>query len=200
MSTEIRRDIQSKGEKSAFKQVGEATFVLNPTFTVLDQRREEREEEKRETELETETISRQYVGKAGEHFVQSELLFRGYNASIMPVDEGIDIIAIKEERQFDIQVKTSHEQNKKHNIRVTVSSFSRNDSGRTFYAFVLRGNDTHTLIFPYHVLQRYIDQGDITVDSSNKYKIEIRIEGNKYYLGKKMDDVSYYVDKWDSIK
>lgn len=48
-----------------------------------------------------------FYGKGGEFSVVSELLFRGYNASIMSVDEGIDITASKGDKFFFIQVKTS---------------------------------------------------------------------------------------------
>lgn len=117
----------------------------------------------------------------------------------MPVDEGLYLVATKGKDLFNIQVKTSQEQSGKHNIHITVSSFKKNDSGQTFYAFVLRGKETHTFVFPYHLLQRFID-GDIPVDSTNRYKIEIRAEADRYYLGKKRHDVSYYKDKWDAIK
>lgn len=51
-----------------------------------------------ETEVRSESegeFSTQYTGRVGEHRVVSELLFRGYNASIMSVDEGLDIVATR---------------------------------------------------------------------------------------------------------
>lgn len=48
-----------------------------------------------------------FCGKGGEFAVVSELLFRGYNASIMSADEGVDITASKGDKFFFIQVKTS---------------------------------------------------------------------------------------------
>ncbi len=38
----------------------------------------------------------------------SEMLFRGFNASIMSVDTGLDIIATKDNKLFGVQVKTSN--------------------------------------------------------------------------------------------
>ena len=58
-------------------------------------------------------INTQYVGKAGEMAVFSELLFYGYNASIMSVDDGIDLVATKDGRFFFIQVKTAISNNDK---------------------------------------------------------------------------------------
>lgn len=51
---------------------------------------------------------RSYIGSAGEMAVCSELLFRGYNISRMAVDDGVDIVAIKNSKTFYIQVKTTH--------------------------------------------------------------------------------------------
>lgn len=47
-----------------------------------------------------------FFGKAGEYAVMSELLFREYNANNMAVDEGIDIVASKDNNFYFIQVKT----------------------------------------------------------------------------------------------
>lgn len=48
-----------------------------------------------------------FIGRAGEYAVMSELLFRGYNANEMSVDDGIDIIASKNNVVYYIQVKTA---------------------------------------------------------------------------------------------
>ncbi len=47
-----------------------------------------------------------YFGKAGEYAVMSELLFMNFNANNMSVDDGIDIIASKDNNFYFIQVKT----------------------------------------------------------------------------------------------
>ena len=54
-------------------------------------------------------VNTQYTGRAGEHAVLSELLFWGFNVSLMAVDDGIDIVASKDNRYFHIQVKTATE-------------------------------------------------------------------------------------------
>lgn len=48
-----------------------------------------------------------FIGKAGECAVMSELLFRGYNANLMMVDDGVDIVASKNNMYYFIQVKTT---------------------------------------------------------------------------------------------
>lgn len=54
------------------------------------------------------SIGTDYIGRAGECAVMSELLFRGYNANRMMVDEGVDIIAVKDNLYYYIQVKTTN--------------------------------------------------------------------------------------------
>lgn len=49
-----------------------------------------------------------YVGTAGEIAVISELMFNGFNANRMMIDEGIDIIATKNNIYRYIQVKTTY--------------------------------------------------------------------------------------------
>lgn len=49
-----------------------------------------------------------YTGTAGEYAVMSELLFQGYNVNSMTVDEGVDIVANKDNHFYFIQVKTAY--------------------------------------------------------------------------------------------
>ena len=52
--------------------------------------------------------STNYTGTAGEYAVMSELLYQGYNVNSMTVDEGVDIVANKDNRFYFIQVKTAY--------------------------------------------------------------------------------------------
>lgn len=84
-------------------------------------------------------VSTGFMGKAGEHAVMSELLFWGYNASLMTVDEGIDIVASKAGRYFHIQVKASSERpDGSFGFKILLKAFLLNQSAQTFYVFVLR--------------------------------------------------------------
>lgn len=49
-----------------------------------------------------------YLGKAGEYAVMSELLLRGYNANSMTIDDGIDVVASKDNIIYYYQVKTTN--------------------------------------------------------------------------------------------
>ena len=84
------------------------------------------------------TVSSQYTGKAGENAVISELLFYGFNASAMAVDDGIDIVASKNNNYFHIQVKTANSTEKAgFGFTIKKSSFTAKDSFQTFYVFVI---------------------------------------------------------------
>lgn len=80
-----------------------------------------------------------FLGKAGEYAVMSELLFWGYNASIMAVDDGIDIVASRYNKFFHIQVKTASKQESgKFFFSISNSSFKKYNSASVFYVFVMR--------------------------------------------------------------
>ncbi len=86
-------------------------------------------------------VSNNFTGKAGEHAVMSELLFWGYNASLMTVDEGIDIVASKDNKYFHVQVKASAERgNGVFGFQVKRKAFELNHSAQTYYVFVMRKN------------------------------------------------------------
>lgn len=86
-------------------------------------------------------VSTNFTGKAGEHAVMSELLFWGYNASLMTVDEGIDIVASKDNKYFHVQVKASTEKSSGvFGFQVKRKAFERNHSAQTYYVFVMRKN------------------------------------------------------------
>lgn len=200
MNAQLSVDIKIKKERSAFVRVKPGIFSLNPNYTEEKQDEEEKGEQAREED--TERVSTQYIGKAGEHLVVSELLFRGYNASIMSVDEGLDIVATKDERLFNIQVKTSTENRYNYYVfDLRISSFERHNRNNTFYIFVLKGRDTNFLILPYVEIQRNIDQNNIlVVNKGTRYRVNIRIREGKLYLGNKENDASYFMNHWDIVK
>ena len=88
-----------------------------------------------------EKVSTLYTGTAGEYAVLSELMFRGYNASVLPVDEGIDVIASKGNSYFHIQVKTANcleARSGDYLFTIKRSAFESNRNSQTFYIFVIR--------------------------------------------------------------
>lgn len=65
-----------------------------------------RKRKKKPAPKDGEMLPTDYVGRAGECAVMSELLFHGYNVNHMMVDDGVDIVAVKNNIYYYIQVKT----------------------------------------------------------------------------------------------
>lgn len=202
MNACITQDIKYEKERSAFKKIKPGIFSLNPNYPELDLKEEEKKEEEEEEEERQETKRTQYIGTAGEHRVVSELLFLEYNASIMSVDEGLDIVATKDKRLFNIQVKTANENKfSKYVSDIRIVSFEKHGSVNTFYIFVLRGKETNFLILPYNEIVKNIQQKNIlTVNKDTRYRTNISIKDGKLYLGKLNNDMSFYLNNWNLIK
>ncbi|HBU11046.1 MAG: hypothetical protein US57_C0001G0036 [Candidatus Moranbacteria bacterium GW2011_GWC2_37_73] len=201
MNSQIIIDIRNKGKKSDFIKTAPSTYVLNPERS--ENKFEQKIEEDEETEDEKIKIESGYTGKAGEHLVCSELLFRGFNASIMSVDVGMDIIATKDNRLFSIQVKTSN-LNKfdTYVFDVRKVSFERHDSGNIFYIFVLHGeNKNDFLILPYHEMEKKVhEKAILEVGHGKRYRVNIKFRDNIVYLGNKDNKMDYYLNNWNMIK
>ena len=205
MNAVITTDIKNKKENSAFIRTEQGYYAINEKFTNQEQKIEEKIEEKEEEKIEEnekETSLTQYIGKAGEHRVVSELLFLGYNASIMSVDEGLDIVATKDNKLFNIQIKTANVN--KFNLYVydiRKISFEKFDAGNTFYVFVLKGKETNFLILSSIEVEKNIKQKNILeVGHGKRYRINLSIRDEKLYLGNKENDLSFYFNNWSLIK
>lgn len=203
MGAQMYMDIKNKGKASDFVQTSKGTFTLNEQKVVIKPTENAINKivEKEKVEDEKIIVEGGYTGKGGEHLVTSELLFRGYNASIMSVDVGVDISAIKDNKFFGIQVKTSNA-NKfdVYNFHIRKVSFDRHNQGNIFYIFVLRGTENKFLILSSSDVERKIKEGAIyAVNNNTGYALLIKIRDNKIFLGSK-HDMNYFLDNWDLIK
>lgn len=174
-------NIDKKGEKKSDTYNGDPTPV-DPTTTL-------------------------FVGKAGECAVMSELLFRGYNANLMIVDDGVDIVASKNNLFFFIQVKTT---TIKDTGRIYASikreRFEAFTHTQIRYIVVARCNisglDTN-LYFVFNnqnidefIFDKVVNRNDSTI------LIKIRIDedkGNKpiLYHDNKEKDITFYMNKFN---
>lgn len=146
--------------------------------------------------------SSNFVGAAGEHAVLSELLFRGYNAAVMTVDEGIDLVASKNNRYFHIQVKTASQIETGFSFSIRKHIFENNDQGTTFYVLLCRSfMSSHFhhdyVILPSSVVATFINTGAIKDTSS----ISIRVSMNEgKFMLNKLVDISKYINNFELIK
>jgi hypothetical protein len=146
------------------------------------------------------SVKTNYTGKAGEHSVLSELLFRGYNASIMTVDEGIDVVASKSNKYFHIQVKTANGQdNSPYTATIRQESFQL--STDIFYIIVLRRAQKRRFINDYIVfssneIRRLIFSKVIKEGANINFRISV--SNDKFFLNGNYD-VTQHVNDFESI-
>lgn len=149
-------------------------------------------------------VSTQFTGKAGEFSVMSELLFFGFNASAMTVDDGIDIVASKEDSYFHIQVKTSNVSAQgKYHFKITQRAFGSKDASTTFYVLVMRviensRNTCEHLIIPSSEIRRLVDRSVIRDGSNISITID-RERGGRFFLNG-IEDISWSLNRYDTIK
>jgi len=137
-------------------------------------------------------VSSQYTGKAGESAVISELLFYGFNASAMAVDDGIDVVASKNNNYFHIQIKTANGSGSVgYGFTIKKSSFAAKDSFQTFYVFVMREKDERRysndyLILPSSQVRQLVEAGVIKDGTALSVRIQKDSRG-RYILNAKQD-------------
>ena len=148
-------------------------------------------------------VSTLYTGKAGEYGLLSELLFQGYNASIMTVDEGIDVVASKGNKYFHIQVKTANcNKYGKFQFTIPAKSYKSNNASTTFYVFITRRLIAGAWRSDYIVFQ----SGDIAkliatgvVAAGKQHSFLVLYEGNRCLLNNG-NDITYHLNNFDPMK
>lgn len=150
-----------------------------------------------------------YLGKAGELAVISELIFRGYNASLMNVDEGIDITASKSSDFYFIQVKTTNFVKDRIYVSIPSNNFVKaNGNAKIFYIIVFRylyenpqTYQNRFLIFSKADIDRFVYNKTVKSDDGN-VQIKIKYENQKLVLYNelKSEPVDYFLDNFASIK
>ena len=134
----------------------------------------------------------------------SELLFFGFNASAMTVDDGIDIVASKGDSYFHIQVKTANiSAQNKYQFKITKRAFGSKDASSTFYVLVMRVNeDTRNicehLVIPSSEIRRLVDRALIRDGDHMSISIE-RERGSRFMLNG-VEDVSWALNRYDTVK
>lgn len=217
MGSRIATDLRKNGKRSAFIKTAPGYYRLNPEYgTRIGEppdpkngpkgpapKQAETEPSLENAPLPREPLENQHTGKGGEYLVASKLLFLGYNASILAVDSGADLVAIKNEKPFHIQVKTAHLKGNRYSFNITKASLDRHYHGGMFYVFVLReGTNSHDmresfLIFPLNTIEEYTSRGYIKPHRTRKvWTTTVTQHGNSLSLGTKENNVDYNKNKW----
>ena len=143
-----------------------------------------------------------FLGKAGEYAVFSELLFRGFNTSIMTVDQGVDIIASKAHRLFYLQIKTASDCGGTFGYTIKKSAFDTHLNGGTFYILVARRTlaERHIcdyVILPSSNIQQMILKGIVSGNVS--YSLKLNITETGQFLINRTEDVTAQVNRFSLI-
>lgn len=138
-----------------------------------------------------------FWGQAAELHVTAELLYRGFQAANIPVDVGLDVLAVKDNKTFYFQVKHKDLKNNKA-INLTKSSFDKRGGGDVYFIFVLLSDDKREfLIIPFHIVNDWIREG-LADDTDKGYLVYIKKENGNYKLKDKI--LNSYLDRWEDIK
>lgn len=143
-----------------------------------------------------------FTGTAGEFSVMGELLFRGYNASMMSVDNGIDILACKDNRYFHIQVKTAYETQTGFAFTLKRQSFDTHNKASTFYVLLCRRHSGTFYRHDYIVMTSSFIEDEIRKGNICGEKMSLRVTvspDQKFFLNKN-SDISLYVNQFNLIK
>lgn len=144
----------------------------------------------------TTNIETLYMGAAGEMAVCSELLFREYNVSRMSVDDGIDIVAMKNNKTYYIQVKTVHIKTEGFGVQIRLNSYNRYNSNDCYYVIVARGETTQFIIATADDIRRLIDKGSVKKGDKS---ISIRFTQNMGNLFVGEENVNYMINSFNRI-
>jgi hypothetical protein len=147
------------------------------------------------------TVPALYTGKAGEYAVLAELLFHEFNASLMSVDQGIDIVTSKNDNFSYIQVKTASYKNGHFYATINSKQFERYNNKDTFYIivlrYILRGKLTNGfLIFKSSDIERYKEMD--VIKNGPTLNLTITINDEKMMLNGK-ENVSFFFDRFQYI-
>ena len=152
-----------------------------------------------------------YIGFAGERLVMAELLLRGVNVAKPLVDDGADILAVREGAVFSIQVKTAFRNIGKNRWMFNVGSLQKSPSipllkkgeGEIVYVFVLiedAGEPYNFLIMPFSEVKKQAKANNIYYHkSTGRYRANVYLRDEKVSLGNLKNDVTEFLNAWELL-
>ena len=141
-----------------------------------------------------------FFGKAGEFAVMSELLFLDYNVNSMTVDNGIDIIANKENSFYFIQVKTvTLQPNHTAHAKIPQKNFNRFINDQIRYVIVIKcDRDLKYFTLDNKAIQLLHYHRAISMGKNGDLSIKIRYnqaDGRPYFYDEKEMEATF----WEGI-
>lgn len=137
-----------------------------------------------------------FGGPGGEFRVQSELLFREYEASKPVPDIGIDLVARKGDKTFYIQVKTRNGAPYSYDIKKR--SFDRTPKQDTYYVFVMRNSVSGSadfVVLPRSVMATMIKKKEIKPPKQQSYQVHFTLKAGAIKCRGR--DMMQYKNNWN---
>lgn len=122
----------------------------------------------------------------------------------MVVDEGIDIVAAKNNKYFHIQVKTANGDDSKPYM-ATIKREAFQHAADTFYIIVLRRAQRQRYLNDYLVLSsrdiyQYVKSGQLREGGTISLRLRVNTGGRFLLIGIKGEtDVTHFINDFDSI-
>ncbi len=148
-----------------------------------------------------------FEGKAGECAVMSELLWRGYNVNTFLVDDGVDVVASKNNMFYLLQVKTTQlGTNNRVSIALNEARFESFIGFNICYVIVVRSRVNNIdanlfFIFNNKDIARFINQKRIKKPSGNTINVKIKFINNIPYIYDEEDEdlSTFYLNNWSNL-
>lgn len=144
-----------------------------------------------------QSIKSLYMGSAGEMAVCSEMLFHEFNVSRMSVDDGVDVVAMKNNKTYYIQVKTVQIIKDGFSVKIRRKSYERYNSNDCYYIIVARGNTNQFIIATADDIRRLVENGN--ANWTEDY-VSISFSQSMGKLFVKGECVDYMINSFDRIK
>lgn len=147
-------------------------------------------------------MPKQQTGRGGEFAVISELLFFGHNATLLPVDTGIDVISSKDDNYYHIQVKTRIWDEKADNISYSIkkSAFETNRKSNDYYIFVIRKVVSNKWINDFIVLHSSQLESHYIKTLKNKTSFSVRFDFVKDKILMDNTNVTHFLNNFERIQ
>lgn len=133
-----------------------------------------------------------FIGKAGEYGVMAELLLNGYNANSMSVDDGIDIVACRDNVVYYVQVKATfmNANNTALFPPIKMKSFDRYIAANTRYILCVLMDDKNNervyrkkyVTFTNEDIKKYQYDGLLLVDANGDIRIKLKFDKDEVYI------------------
>lgn len=186
-----------KGFRNALEQLDSLIFNKKG---IIDQKDTQNEKSEDSTTFNKKT----FFGRAAELQVTAELIYHGFQAGDIPIDEGLDILAVKDNKTYYFQVKHKDFGNNQ-SVKITKSSYEKTGGGDVYYIFVLlSGEQRKFLIVPYHRINDWKGDGWLS-EEEKEYLLRIKEDntGRFKIINKDGDnelDVTRFIDTWEQIR